>query len=44
MQDIKAVFEKDDTEVTWEDLDLCEITKLTLKYNRATKTVTAIKE
>jgi hypothetical protein len=43
-QDIKAVFDEGDTEVIWEDLDLCEINKLTLRYNRATKTVTAIKE
>ena len=45
MQDIKVVFDvESDAEVTWEDLDLCEINKLTLKYNRAAKTVTAIKE
>jgi hypothetical protein len=43
-QDIKAVFDEGDTEVTWSDLDLCEINKLTLKYNRATRTVSAIKE
>lgn len=44
VQDIKVVFDKGDAEVTWEDLDLCEINKLTLKYNRATKAVSAIKE
>ena len=43
-QDIKAVFDEGDTEVVWEDLDLCEINKLTLKYDRKTKTVSAIKE
>ncbi len=43
VQDIKVVFDKDD-EVIWEDLDLCEINKLTLRYNRSTNTVTAIKE
>ena len=37
-------FDDNDAEVTWEDLDLCEINKLTLKYNRAAKTVSAIKE
>lgn len=43
-QDIKVVFDVDsDAEVTWQDLDLCEINKLTLKYNRADKSVTAIK-
>lgn len=43
-QDLQVVFDKGDTEVVWEGLDLCEIDKLTLKYNRATKTVSAIKE
>lgn len=36
-QDIKAVFDEGDTEVTWDNLDLCEINKLTLKYDRSTK-------
>ena len=44
VQDIKVVFDDSDVEVTWEDLDLCEINKLTLKYNRAARTVSAIKE
>ena len=45
VQDIKVVFDVDsDAEVIWENLDLCEINKLTLKYNRAAKTVSAIKE
>ena len=44
VQDIKVVFDDSDVEVIWEDLDLCEINKLTLKYNRAAKTVSAIKE
>ena len=43
-QDLQVVFDKGDTEVVWEGLDLCEINKLTLKYNRAAKTVSAIKE
>lgn len=44
VQDIKVVFEDNNQSVVWEKLDLCEINKLTLNYNRATKTVTAIKE
>lgn len=44
VQDIKVVFDAGDAEVTWEDIDLCEVDKLTLKYNRADKSVTAIKE
>ena len=43
-QDMQVVFDKGDTEVVWEGLDLCEINKLTLKYNREAKTVSAIKE
>jgi hypothetical protein len=44
VQDLKVVFDDNDAEVTWEDLDLCEINKLTIKYNRSTKEVSAIKE
>lgn len=44
MQDLQVVFDDDDSHVTWEDLDLCEINKLTLKYNRKSKEVSAIKE
>lgn len=44
VQDIKVVFDDSDAEVIWEDMDLCEINKLTLKYNRSTKAVSAIKE
>jgi hypothetical protein len=40
-QDIKVVFDDDGSEVTWEDLDLCTINKLTLKYSRSQKTVSA---
>jgi hypothetical protein len=40
-QDIMVVFEDDESKVTWEDMDLCEINKLTLKYNRSNKTVSA---
>ena len=43
-QDIKVVFDDDAGEVIWKNLDLCEINKLTLRYNRSTKTVTAVKE
>ena len=43
MQDLKVVFDAGG-EAIWEDLDLCEINKLTIKYNRSTKSVTAIKE
>lgn len=44
VQDLQVVFDDSDVEVTWDNLDLCEINKLTLKYNRSSKTVSAIKE
>ena len=44
VQDLQVVFDDDSSEVVWENLNLCEITKLTLKYNRSTKAVTAVKE
>ena len=44
VQDIKVVFGDNAGEAVWENLDLCEINKLTLRYNRSTRTVTAIKE
>jgi hypothetical protein len=39
-----VVFDDNAGEAVWEDLDLCEITKITLRYNRSTRSVTAIKE
>jgi hypothetical protein len=35
------VFDDDGSEVVWEGFDLCEINKITLKYNRSTKEVSA---
>lgn len=40
-QDLMVVFDDDDSEVVWENFDLCEINKITLKYNRKTQTVSA---
>jgi hypothetical protein len=40
-QDLKVVFDDDESEAVWEDVDLCEINKITLKYNRSSKTVSA---
>ena len=44
VQDLKVVFDDDGTSSIWKGLDLCEINKLTIRYNRNTDTVTAIKE
>ncbi|MFZ4479877.1 MAG: hypothetical protein ACOYNZ_08305 [Rhodoferax sp.] len=41
MQDLKVVFDDDESEVTWEEVDLCEINKITLKYNRKSGAVSA---
>jgi hypothetical protein len=40
-QDIKVAFESADGEAVWENVDLCEIEKITLRYNRQTKQVSA---
>ncbi len=40
-QDLKVVFDDDDSEVVWEDFDLCEINKITLRYNRKSGNVSA---
>ena len=36
-----VVFDDDGSDVTWEDFDLCDLSKITLKYNRKTKLVSA---
>lgn len=41
VQDIKVVFADDDSEVEWEGFDLCELEKITLRYNRKTGDVSA---
>lgn len=41
VQDIKVVFDDDDSSVVWEDFDLCDLNKITLRYNRKTDVVSA---
>ena len=41
VQDLMVVFDDDGSDVTWEDFDLCALNKITLKYNRKTKVVSA---
>lgn len=41
VQDLMVVFEDDGSDVTWEDFDLCQLNKITLKYNRKSKVVSA---
>ena len=40
-QDLMVVFDDDGSEVIWEDFDLCDLNKITLKYNRKTRVVSA---
>lgn len=40
-QDIMVVFDDDGSKVVWDEVDLCEINKITLKYNRSTNKVSA---
>ncbi len=40
-QDIKVVFEDDGSDVTWENVDLCAIEKITIRFDRATRRVSA---
>jgi hypothetical protein len=43
-QDLKVVFESGDQEVIWENIDLCQINKISVKYDKASKTVSADSE
>lgn len=44
IQDIKVVFSDDESEAEWEDFNLCELEKITLRYNRKTGHVSADSE
>ena len=41
VQDIQVVFTDDESEVEWEGFNLCELDKITLRYNRKTREVSA---
>lgn len=41
VQDIKVVFADDDSEAEWDAFNLCELDKITLRYNRKTGDVSA---
>jgi hypothetical protein len=40
-QDLKVVFDDDTGEVVWKNFDLCEIDKITLKFNKSSRAATA---
>ncbi len=44
VQDLKIIFEDDNSSVIWDGFDLCEIHKITLIYNRKTDQTSAITE
>lgn len=44
VQDIQVVFTDDESEVEWEGFNLCELNKITLRYNRKTREVSAESE
>ncbi|MES2900494.1 MAG: hypothetical protein V4723_12260 [Pseudomonadota bacterium] len=43
-QSLNVTFDDDGSEVEWEDFNLCELTVITLKYNRKTREVSADEE
>ena len=40
-QDIKVVFEDDGSDAVWDNIDLCKIEKVTIRYDRKTRRVSA---
>lgn len=42
--DMKVVYSDDDSTAVWTDIDLCKVSKITLKYNRKSDTTSAIFE
>ena len=39
--DLKVVYDEDDSTAVWHDINLCEVAKITIKYNRKTDTTSA---
>lgn len=42
--DLKVTYEDDDSSVVWRGFDLCQISKITIKYNRKSDTTSALTE
>jgi hypothetical protein len=42
--DLRVTYEDDGSNVIWRDVDLCQISKITIKYNRKTDTTSAVSE
>ncbi len=39
--DLKVVYEDDDSSAVWSGIDLCTVSRITIKYNRSTDTTSA---
>ncbi|WP_245651273.1 argininosuccinate lyase [Paramagnetospirillum marisnigri] len=39
--DLKVVYTVDDSSAVWHDIDLCTVSKITIRYNKNTDTTTA---
>jgi hypothetical protein len=39
--DLKVVYDDDDSSAVWHDIDLCKVSKITIKYNRKSDTTSA---
>lgn len=39
--DLKVVYSEDDSEAVWDDIDLCTVEKITIKWNRKSGETTA---
>jgi len=40
--DLKVIYEEDDSEAVWHDLNLCDIRKITIRWNKKTNVTSAI--
>lgn len=41
MWDLKVVYDDDDSSAVWHDIDLCKVSKITIRYNRKSDTTSA---
>jgi hypothetical protein len=39
--DLKVVYEEDDSNAVWHDIDLCKVSKITIRYNKKNDTTSA---
>ncbi|MDP2296743.1 MAG: hypothetical protein Q8M24_14950 [Pseudolabrys sp.] len=41
MWDLKVVYDDDDSSAVWHDINLCQVSKITIRYNRKSDTTSA---